>query len=169
MRLLWHEHLDSGYTLEDFNQLVTRVAGEQLNDWLDLAIHSCDELDFESALQWFGLRFKTLAKDTADKTGDVWIGSDSAATEGRLWVRRVLRGSPSDLAGLNVDDELIALDGYRVDPVSWPDRLGMYRPGDELTLTVARRGKALTIANRVRGQADRHLATGSITHRRLCL
>ncbi len=145
MRLLWHEHLHSGYTLEDFNKLVTRVAGDGLDEWLNRAILSCDELDFESALQWFGLRFKTLGKDTTDKTGDVWIGSDSAATEGRLWVRRVLRGSPSDLAGLNVDDELLALDGYRVDPANWPDRLGMYCPGDQLTLTVARRGKLLQL------------------------
>ncbi len=57
----------------------------------------------------------------------------------------MLRGSPSDVAGLNVDDELLALDGYRVDPANWPDRLGMYRPGDELVLTVARRGKLLQL------------------------
>ncbi|MCC6507678.1 MAG: M61 family metallopeptidase [Pirellulaceae bacterium] len=149
MRILWQEHLQTGYTLADFAAIVSRVAGRPMDDWLDQTVSTCDELSFESALEWFGLRFKTLQKDTNDKTGEVWIGSESAATEGRLWVRRVVRGSPSDAAGLNVDDELLALDGYRVDPASWPDRLGHYRPEDELTLTVARRGRILQLPIRL--------------------
>lgn len=150
MRLLWHERLKSGYTLEDFASIVSRVAGKSLTGLLDACVSSCDELDFEAALEWFGLRFKSLDRPMKDdRTGDVWIGSDSTATEGRLWVRRVVRDSPSDHAGLNVDDELLALDGYRVDPACWPDRLGLYRPGQELELTVARRGKILQLPLRL--------------------
>ncbi len=152
MRLLWHERLETGYTLADFNEIVERVADKSLAAWLENAVCSAEELDFSSALEWFGLRFKTLDKpvrDASDKTGEVWIGSDSSSTDGRLWVRRVLRGSPSDIAGVNVDDELIALDGYRVDPASWPERLGMYQPGDSLPLTVARRGKLLELPLRL--------------------
>ncbi len=147
MRLLWDEHLRTGYTLEDFQNIVDRIAGKPLGGWLSDMVHGCDELDFASALEWLGLRFKTNAlKDgTTDKTGEVWIGSDSSASDGRLWVRRVLRGSPSDVAGLNVDDELVALDGYRVEPATWPDRLGLYQPGDRLTLTIARRGKLMQL------------------------
>lgn len=152
VRLLWHERLKTGYTLDDFREIIERVAGSPLGEWLNECTSSCSELDFEPALEWFGLRFKTNdkpGKDSAEKTGEVWIGSDSAASDGRLWVRRVLRGSPSDLAGLNVDDELIALDGYRVDPATWPDRLGLYRPGDALPLTVARRGKLIELPLRL--------------------
>lgn len=152
VRLLWHERLASGYSLADFSEIVDRVAGTPLSPWLSSCVSGCEELDFEPALEWFGLRFKTNdrpVKELADKTGDVWIGSDSTATDGRLWVRRVLRGSPSDVAGLNVDDELIALDGYRVDPASWPDRLGLYRPGDAVPLTVSRRGKLIELPLRL--------------------
>lgn len=162
VRLLWHERLKSGYTLADFSEIVDRVAGTSLSPWLNECVSSCDELDFEPALEWFGLRFKTndrptsdrpvndrQAKEPGDKTGDVWIGSDSTGNEGRLWVRRVYRGSPSDIAGLNVDDELIALDGYRVDPATWPDRLGLYRPGDAVPLTISRRGKLIELPLRL--------------------
>ena len=151
MRLLWHERLHSGYTLTEFAEIAERVAGTALGTWLSECVGGCDELDFEPALEWFGLRFKTNDKPLkeGDKTGDVWIGSDSLGSEGRLWVRRVVRGSPSDVAGLNVDDELIALDGYRVDPSTWPDRLGLYRPGDAVPLTVSRRGKLIELPLRL--------------------
>jgi predicted metalloprotease with PDZ domain len=149
MRLLWHQCLQRGYVFEEFCGLVDQVVGEPLSGWLMEAVTQPGELDFSRALEWFGLRFKAAhdkpARDGGERAGDVWIGSDSTASEGRLWVRRVLRGSPSDLAGLNVDDELIALDGYRLEPSSWPDRLGNYYPGDQLRLTVARRGKLLEL------------------------
>lgn len=147
MRLLWHERLKTGYTLADFNEIVDRVARRRLSPWVEQCVGGVSELDFEPALEWLGLRFKTNDKPGRDgeKTGDVWIGSDSGASDGRLWVRRIVRGSPSDRAGLNVDDELIALDGYRVDPSSWPDRLGLYRPGDAVPLTVSRRGKIIEL------------------------
>ena len=152
MRRLWHERLESGYSLADFNDIVDRIAGVRLSDWLNACVFGSQELDFQPALDWFGLRFKGSekpGKENSDKTGDVWIGSDSSGSDGRLWVRRVVRGSPSDEAGLNVDDELIALDGYRVDPSSWPDRLGLYRPGDSLPLTVSRRGKLIELSLRL--------------------
>jgi len=118
---------------------------------LHVQVREPQELDFVSTLRHFGLRFKAgngKKEGACDKpTCDVWIGSDSSATEGRLLVRRVYRGSPSDVAGLNVDDELVALDGYRLTSDAWPDRLGMYQPGQELELLVSRRGriKQLTI------------------------
>lgn len=152
MRQLWHERLQTGYTLSDFTEIVDRVAGTSLSPWLVECIQGCEELDFQPALDWFGLRFKCTEKslkDYGDKTGDVWIGSDSTGNDGRLWVRRVVRGSPSDEAGLNVDDELIALDGFRLEPSSWPERLGMYCPGDSLPLTISRRGKLIELQLRL--------------------
>jgi predicted metalloprotease with PDZ domain len=42
---------------------------------------------------------------------------------------------------LNVDDELISFDGYRVTPDTWPSRLEMYQPDDQIELLISRRGK----------------------------
>ena len=151
MRELWQEFRHTGYTISDFERLVEQRCGTELREWLESQVREPVDLDFAETLQHFGLRFKaTNAKKdlVCEKpTTDVWIGSDSWATDGRVTVRRVYRGSPSDVAGLNVDDELVALDGYRLTADAWPDRLNMYQPGQELELLIARRGrlKQLTI------------------------
>ncbi len=151
MKQLWQEFRHTGYTVCDFERLVELRCGTDLREWLQAHVRETQELDFTNTLLYFGLRFKGAngkKEGACDKpTCDVWIGSDSSATEGRLLVRRVYRGSPSDLAGLNVDDELVALDGFRLTADAWPDRLGMYQPGQELELLISRRGriKQLTI------------------------
>lgn len=151
MKQLWQEFRHTGYTICDFERLVELRCGTELREWLHTQVREPMELEFASTLRHFGLRFKA---SNGKKEGacekpvcDVWIGSDSSASDGRLLVRRVYRGSPSDVAGLNVDDELVALDGYRLTPDAWPERLAMYQPGQELELLVSRRGriKQLTI------------------------
>lgn len=151
MKQLWQEFRHTGYTICDFERLVELRCGTELREWLQAQVREPQELDFADTLRHFGLRFKVTngrKEGACDKpTCDVWIGSDSWATDGRLLVRRVYRGSPSDAAGLNVDDELVALDGFRLTADAWPDRLGMYQPGQELELLISRRGriKQLTI------------------------
>lgn len=145
MKQLWREFRHTGYTICDFERMVELRCGTELREWLQAHVREPQELDFTSTLRYFGLRFKASngkKEGACDKpTCDVWIGSDSSATEGRLMVRRVYRDSPSDAAGLNVDDELVALDGFRLTADAWPDRLGMYQPGQELELLVSRRGR----------------------------
>jgi predicted metalloprotease with PDZ domain len=145
MKQLWQEFRHTGYTICDFERLVELRCGTDLREWLHTQVREPQEFDFASTLRHFGLRFKASngkKEGVCDKpTCDVWIGSDSSASDGRLIVRRVYRGSPSDIAGLNVDDELVALDRYRLTSDSWPDRLGLYQPGQELELLVSRRGR----------------------------
>jgi predicted metalloprotease with PDZ domain len=145
MRLLWERHLAKGYTLHDFEQIVEELGNLSLRQWLHATVREAIDVDYQPALEWFGLQFK--AEDSAKKTNfaKVWIGSQSTGSEGKLWVRNVLRGSPSDRAGLNVDDELLALDGYRLSPDTWPGHLEMFEPEQELELLVSRRGKIVPL------------------------
>ena len=62
---------------------------------------------------------------------------------GRLVVSLVRRGTPAYEAGVNVDDEILALGEYRVRPDGWEARLEAYRPGDRVTLLVARRERIM--------------------------
>lgn len=157
MRRLWIRHRQSGFALDDFNQIVVELAGPPMRDWLEQYVSQTVELDYTAALDWFGLRFKPTndkGKENGERTGSVWIGCETTVTEGRIHAKRVQRGSPSDQAGLNVDDELLALDNYRVTPDSWPDRLGAYQPGNELNLLVSRRGKLTNLRIRLGKKFD---------------
>jgi predicted metalloprotease with PDZ domain len=100
-------------------------------------------LDYRPALTYLGLRFKPV--DEHDETGDDdadddepagWLGAELNKD---LFVRRIKRGTPAHTAGLNVGDEVIALDGRRVRDLD--AMLALFRPGETIELTVARRGE----------------------------
>ncbi len=65
--------------------------------------------------------------------------------DGLLRVTEVRRGTPAFAAGVNVDDEILAIGDYRVPPQGLEDRLKVYRPGDKLSLLVSRRDKLMRL------------------------
>jgi predicted metalloprotease with PDZ domain len=54
-------------------------------------------------------------------------------------VSQVRRDTPGWHAGLTMDDEILAIDDYRVRPEQWLTRLEQYCPGDTVCLLAARR------------------------------
>jgi predicted metalloprotease with PDZ domain len=68
-----------------------------------------------------------------------WLGAATRIDSGRLVVTEVRRGTPAFAGGLAVEDELLAIDDFRVPADRLPERLKAYRPGDRVTLLVARR------------------------------
>jgi len=138
---------DRGYTRSEFQASAEEVAGIPLGDFFRGTVESTGELDYADALDWFGLRFRPeLVSEKA------WLGADTKNDAGRLMVTRIPRGTPAYASGLSVDDEIIAVDGFRVRPDQFSDRLEHYRPEDEVSILVARREKM--IETRVRLGVD---------------
>jgi predicted metalloprotease with PDZ domain len=86
---------------------------------------------------------KEPSSDELPKPTPSWTGLDLASSDGKVVVKKVVRGSPGDIAGINVDDELIALDGYRLSLDSIGDRTQTTTPGQTAQVLIARRGKLL--------------------------
>jgi predicted metalloprotease with PDZ domain len=74
-----------------------------------------------------------------------WLGATTKNDSGRLVVSQVRRETPAWVAGLNVDDEIIAIDDYRVRVDQWETRLEQYPPTTTATLLVARRDELLRL------------------------
>ncbi len=102
---------------------------------------STEELDYTEALDYYGLRFRPVDV----KTAAPYIGGGTRNDGGRLIVTSVRRGTPGLDAGLNVDDEIIAIDDVRVRADGLAARLAQYRPGDKIALLVARRDRLTKI------------------------
>ena len=146
-----------GFTPSDFEHIASEVAGADLGDFFDSFVEGADELQYDGALAGLGLRFKSLEsssdpkrqekgegkRETAEKKA--WLGLRAADRQGRFVVREVRRDTPAHRFGLNVDDEVVALGGYRVLPGRWEDRLKQYRPGDQVELLISRRGRLRTL------------------------
>ncbi|MFP5287082.1 MAG: M61 family metallopeptidase, partial [Thermoanaerobaculia bacterium] len=155
LRLAYQRHSgERGFTAGDFYRAVDEAAGAGagLGAWLERAVESTGELDYGEALDWFGLRFTESddekEKTREDKTAELaagWLGAETEIQDGRLVVTVLKRGTPAYEAGLNVGDEILAIGEYRVPPSGWEDRLKAYRPGEKVSLLVARRERLTRI------------------------
>ncbi|MEQ1824364.1 MAG: PDZ domain-containing protein [Pirellula sp.] len=159
MRLLWTKHRQEGYTNQDFNKTVEEVCGTSLEDWLDRALSSTDELDYNSLLEWFGLQWKAREPDKdASKAkqpyGNIFVGLEVKPDQGKAMVDRVMRDSPASQAGFNAGDELIGLDGFRISPDGWSERLNVYEANSVVRCLVSRRGKLIELAMKLEPQSE---------------
>jgi predicted metalloprotease with PDZ domain len=151
MRLLYERHANGvGYTPEEFQSLVAEVSGADLSNWFARYIDGVDEFDYSKALDWYGLEFQKPksnseageSKTDAEKSDDrkkSWVGLTTEDKSGKLVVTQVRRDAPAFEAGLNVDDEILAIDQYRVTAGNWSARLKQYQPGESVEVLIARR------------------------------
>jgi predicted metalloprotease with PDZ domain len=130
-----------GYTPQQFYQVMSEVAGADLEGFFATAVESTAELDYREALDYYGLRFRPV--DT--RNARAFLGGTTRADNGRLIITGVRRGTPAYDAGLNVDDEILAIDEVRVRADGLNNRLDQYRPGDRVRVLVARRDRLTTI------------------------
>jgi predicted metalloprotease with PDZ domain len=130
-----------GYTPQQFYQVMAEVAGADLKGFFARAAESTEELEFTEALDYYGLRFRPVDPRGAR----AYLGANTRNQDGRLVVTGVRRGTPAYDAGLNTDDEIVAVDGVRVRADGLVGRLEQYRPGDRVEVLVARRDRLTPI------------------------
>jgi predicted metalloprotease with PDZ domain len=133
-----------GFTPDEFRTLTERVAGVDLGAFWRTAIEGTDELDYTEALDIFGLQFRP-ANGTPNGKPKAWIGATTKIDAGRLLVAQVKRDTPAFAAGVNVDDEILAIDHVRVRADRLDERLEQYAPGNRVMLLVARRDRLLSL------------------------
>jgi predicted metalloprotease with PDZ domain len=147
MRLAFQRYSgEHGFTPEQFKALAEEVAGVPLAAFFRDTVETPGELHYDDALDWFGLRFRHTESPKGDATRTdpakkAWIGVETRVDDGRLVITRVPRGTPAYEAGLNVDDEILALDDFRIRASQFAARLENYKPGDRVSVLVARREK----------------------------
>jgi len=153
MRLLWRRYGDGAGVPEDgVERAAAEVAGVDLSGFFNRALRSTEELDV-TVFDHVGLELRFRERDSLmDKggspsrrlQGDVrprgWIGLLPKGTRG---ISEVLEGSPAMEAGLCPEDEIVALDGFRVDATTLLTRCDEMMPGERLTLTLFRRDQLL--------------------------
>jgi predicted metalloprotease with PDZ domain len=132
---------DQGYTPAQFYAVMSEAAGVDLKDFFARSVESAEELDYTEALDYYGLRFRPVDP----KTAAAFIGGGTRNDGGRLVVTSVRRGTPGLEAGLNVDDEILAMDGVRVRADGLASRLALHRPGDKVSVLIARRDRLMTL------------------------
>ena len=146
MRSLYRDFYKRGrnYTPEDFQRVAESAAGTGLDDFFRRYVRGREELDYNAALDVAGLRLDTAAAPDTSRTAAneplyIYPLGATVAQEGeRLVVRNVHAGEPAYEQGLNANDQIVAVDGYRATRDFLNSRVAEKHPGDTLTLTVFR-------------------------------
>ncbi|MCA9212344.1 MAG: M61 family metallopeptidase [Planctomycetales bacterium] len=159
MRRLYRDHVQAGYAPDDFRRICSEVATTNLSDWFGAVVDSTDELNYAETLALYGLEFcsetdaRQPAKPNSDSTPDTSADGDNAENktpkrwlgfDGLSPVSRVHANSPATEAGIHTDDEVLAIDGFRVTKETLEERLQQFDIGDSVQLLISRRGKIIT-------------------------
>ena len=140
---------DTGFKNADIYALATEIGGKPVGNWLKARIETPEYLDSSEAYSFLGLNLKNKDdNDEMDEYAPAYLGFHFNSAKTDLVVSKVSKGSPAFNAGVNVGDELIAIDENRVTKAKFKDHMKFLRPNSPVKLLMARRGK-LTLLDAV--------------------
>ncbi|HWQ12282.1 MAG TPA: PDZ domain-containing protein [Roseiflexaceae bacterium] len=132
-----------------FLAAVEAVAGqggaEPYRELLERYVDGTEELDYDRALGYAGLRLEWGYSEPLDGGAPAWHGLRLKTDHGALKVHSVRADGPAYTAGIYAGDEILALDGARVDEERLKARVAERRPGDVVTLSLFRRDELLHV------------------------
>lgn len=139
-----------GFPAGAFESLVQRFAGAQARKKVETMLSSTTDPGVDEALNWYGLQLERATPGSADAA----TGRPQPVDFGLLWaagapglvVESVIRGSTGAAAGVLPADELLAIDGTRVDTSTLDDRMLRLKAGEMTELLLARHGRIMTLA-----------------------
>jgi predicted metalloprotease with PDZ domain len=142
MRYMYNEYYKvkkRGYTDAEFKAGVEKFAGKNLDDFYAKYINGVDDIDYNKYLGYAG--YKVVNEYEGLNAPDLGIRTTTVA--GRLRVAAVLRGTSAWVDGINVNDELVSIDGVpATDPKTLIDGKQV---GDKIQVVVMRDGRQLTL------------------------
>lgn len=134
---LYYKKLNRAYTEQEFIGMAEKVSGIPLQAFFTRFVNGTDPLPLDTVLKPMGLLLKDLNAVSGSSTA--WTGMTTAFASGRLTVTAIERNSPAWNGGISVNDELIAVDEFRLsDDLS--KFMSMRTPGSSVKFTVARSG-----------------------------
>jgi predicted metalloprotease with PDZ domain len=128
-----------GYTVDDFQKVCEEVAGSTLKDFFNDYVYGVKPLDWERALLCAGLRLETQGELRP------WLGVGTAEVEGRARVTMVVANSPAYDAGLDVGDEIIAVNNTKIRPSELAETIASMKEGDSVAVTFFQDDKLRTV------------------------
>ena len=157
MRVAWERWGETGDGMPEdgLEVLAAEVSGLDLEDFFDATVRGTGELPLEALLKTHGIdlhmRRSAGGKDAGGKAQQdsalpaVWMGAALGEVSGKPVFQAVHNGGPAELAGIAPGDELVALDGLRVNLAGAEARTRRYHPGDRSDVTVFRGDELMTL------------------------
>jgi predicted metalloprotease with PDZ domain len=142
MKYMYHEYyktLKRGYTDAEFKKGLEKFAGKNLDDFYKKYVYGVADVDYNKYLGYAGYQLT----DEAAGTNDPSLGIMTASTGGKILVTNVLRDGTAWVDGINVNDEIVSVDGTPVTDAN--NILTNKKVGDKLSITITRDGLSLVL------------------------
>ncbi len=136
----YYENKGRGYTDEEFKLAAEKYTGINLTDFYAQYIDGTKPINFEEVFKVAGIKLTDL---NASKT-DVYFGVTSTNTNGKVVVTAVAYSSSAYKGGINVNDEILAIDNFRTDDIS--KALANKKVADVINVLVNRDGMIKTLS-----------------------
>lgn len=138
MKQLYKDFLDNpatGYTEERVKEIAEAVCGKSLSGFWKKYLDGTDEIPIRQYLSRCGIAVKDINEHASCS-----LDAETKADGGRLMITKLFEGGSGFAAGLCSGDEIIAIDGYRVDEELMKKILSGKKKGDEINVLTARKG-----------------------------
>ncbi|WP_066120502.1 M61 family metallopeptidase [Geminocystis sp. NIES-3709] len=133
MLIMWQKFgkEEIGFTPEDLKREIELIANTDLTEFFYLYLDSTIELPFNEYFEPFGLKLETKIEHNTPP----YLGLKTQKDGGVEKITFVDANSPAGKAGIDADDELLAIDNFRVTSDNLIDRLQDYQANDVIKLT----------------------------------
>jgi len=128
-----------GYTDLEFKAALEKFSGKNLDEFYKKYINGLDDIDYGKYLNYAGYQLK----DELAGNNDPSLGVITASANNKITVANVIRNTAAWVDGINVGDELTAIDGNKITDMS--TALDGKNPGDKISVSVLRDGLPVTL------------------------
>lgn len=129
-----------GFSNDDLRKVCEELAGGSFSEFFRTYLYTTAPLPWEEGLRSAGL--EVVLKDSVRK---VSLGISTADFGEKTRITNVTPNSPGAAAGLDIQDEILALNGYRVRTSDLNERIASMRQGDEAVISLFRNDKLMTV------------------------
>ena len=138
MRMLYNDIYmkeDRGFTIEEFMSICSQLADKDMTGFFDDVVNSLKPLNYEI--------FNDFGLDLLKKKENInqpWSGVSSKLKGEQVIVTNIVSNSPGVESGLSVNDEIIAINGWRLKS-KLEDYVTKFNNGERLSISYSRDGK----------------------------
>jgi len=135
----YYKELKRGFTEYEFQEELTRFLDQNMDEFFKKYVYGTELAPLKEVFAKVGIDVADISTETLS------FGANVQSSGNTLTVKQVRAGSAAEQAGLSVNDEIIAVNGYRVDQADFESFIGSLSASDQGELLISRDQVMMTL------------------------
>ncbi len=122
-----------GFTMNDFKSYAENICNKKLDDFFNVVVNGTNEINYNSYFASVG-----YSLSVNNRSAEPWLGISTKDVGGKCLVGSVTDLSCAQKGGINVNDEIIAINKQRIDNSSLLKTIALYTTGTKIEVLISR-------------------------------